>query len=396
MRDGLAMQARSQPAVPFGCPTQERLSRRHFLASCAAGAATLWVGGTLARRVLAATKRTNLKEAMYWRSLPGGKTQCLLCPNQCVRGPGEDGLCHARGNRNGRYYSLVYGIPCVIALDEVEKCPLNHFQVQGKAFSLATAGCNLTCKYCQNWQFSQVGPDEVPRAYDLSPEAAVAKAIEQRAGAIAYFYTEPVVYYEYMLATAMLARRRNLKNVMVTAGYISPEPFKNVLPYIDAVAFGLKGWNEKFYQEYIGCELKYIKESMQLLAQMPEVWWEVVVLIVPSLNDRMDEIAAMAKWLRDVAGPERPLHFTRFRPEYRLKTLPMTPAATLTRAREVAIQQGLKYVYVGNLPGHEGGNTYCPQCGKVVLERVLFTVVKKHMSFGNCIACGYKIAGVWQ
>ena len=385
--------SRAQP--PDGTLETEAFTRRDFLSRCALAGLGFCAAGTLGRALLAASRSPALKEALYCKALPGGRTQCLLCPNQCVRKDGENGLCHARGNRGGKYYSLVYGRPCVLALDEVEKCPLHHFQVQGRAFSLATAGCNLTCQYCQNWAFSQAGPDEVPKCYDLSPQAAVAKALEHKAGAVAYFYTEPTVYYEYMLDIARLARQRNLKNVVVTAGYVNPEPLRQLLPYVDAVAFGLKGWNDDFYRTYIGGELGHVKEAIKILAASESVWWEVVTLIVPSLNDSMKEIAEMSAWLRDTAGPERPLHFTRFRPEYRLKRLPMTPATTLTKAREVAMQQGLKYVYVGNLPGHEGANTYCPRCGRTIVERLSFTVLKKRIVDGQCAFCNYKIGGVW-
>jgi pyruvate formate lyase activating enzyme len=194
-----------------------RLSRRQFLTCCTGAGAGFCLANTLPQKALAAMSVMNMKEAMYYQPLAGGKTRCLMCPNLCERSEGEDGRCRARGNRSGKYYSLVYGRPCVIALDEVEKCPLNHFQLAGKTFSIATAGCNLFCHYCQNWNFSQAGPDEVPQSYDLSSQQVVQKAIANRCSAIAYFYTEPTVYYEYMLDIAVIARQRGLKNIMVTA-----------------------------------------------------------------------------------------------------------------------------------------------------------------------------------
>jgi len=230
----------------------------------------------------------------------------------------------------------------------------------------------------------------------MTPADVVATAVKHGAGAISYFYTEPVVFYEYMLDIAKAARRQNLKNIMVTAGYINQEPLEALLPYLDAVTLGLKGWNEEYYREYVGGELAHVRRTIDVLASSGGVWWEVVNLIVPSLNDSMDEIAAMAAWLRDVGGPERPLHLTRFRPEYRLKRLPMTPAATLTQARATALRQGLKYVYVDNLPGHEGANTYCPECTSTVVERLAFTVLKQQVNRGKCQVCGNKIVGVWS
>lgn len=375
---------------------QQAWTRREFLSRCALAGAGVCAFAALGRSAWGQTATMNLREALYYRRLADGRTQCTLCPNLCTRGKGEDGLCHARGNRNGTYYSLVYSRPCVVAMDEVEKCPLNHYQVPGKAFSIATAGCNLTCQYCQNWSFSQAGPNDVPKAYDLTPQGVVAEAVRNKAGAIAYFYTEPTVYYEYMLDTAKLARQRGLKNVMVTAGYISPEPLKALLPHIDAVTFGLKGWNEEFYRKVIGCELGHVKDSIRILAAAKGVWWEVVTLVLPGLNDDMTELGAMAAWLRETAGDEVPLHFTRFRPEYRLKRLAMTPAATLTAARAAAMKSGLKYVYVGNMPGHEGGDTWCPKCGKKVVERMGFTVAKKNIANGRCVYCGQVIKGVWS
>jgi pyruvate formate lyase activating enzyme len=313
----------------------------------------------------------------------------------CVRKPGENGRCRARGNRDGEYQSLVYGRPCVIALDEVEKCPLNHVHLEGKIFSIATAGCNLQCKYCQNWEFSQAAPADVGTTYRLSPRQVVQKALSYGSPGIAYFYTEPTVYYEYMLDIAKFAREEGLKNIMVTAGYVNPDPLKEALLYIDAITIGLKGWDEDYYRNYIGGEVRFIKETIEVLSGQNSVWWEVVNLVIPSLNDDMDQIAQMSQWLLQTAGPERPLHFTRFRPEYRLKRLPMTPMATLTNARETAMRQGLKYVYVGNMPGHQGSHTYCAKCGKMVIERLAFKVLRRNMNKGRCGYCGHPIGGVW-
>jgi pyruvate formate lyase activating enzyme len=376
--------------------TDTTIPRRDFLRCLACGGAGIGSATVLGLPAAASSRPARLHEAMHYKRLSRNRTQCLLCPNKCVRSSGRDGQCRARGNRGGSYYSLVHGRPCVIALDEVEKLPLNHFRSQGKAFSLATAGCNLSCHYCQNWMFSQSGPDDVPKSYDLSPEEVVAKAVENKAGAIAYFYTEPTVYYEYMLDIAKQAREHNLKNIMVTAGYINPEPLEEILPFLDAVVLGIKGWNEEFYREYVGGELKYVKQTARILSETKDVWWEAVNLVLPSLNDNMEEIAWMADWLGETTGPERPLHFTRFRPEYRLKRLPMTPASVLTSAREVALERGLKHVYVGNMPGHEGANTICPGCGETVVERMGFMVLSEKVADGKCAFCDRKIGGVWS
>lgn len=372
-------------------------SRRKFLTDsfslCLGACALPLFGGAF--RFSFAGQSVPEKEALYYEKLVDGEVRCLLCPNGCRRQIGENGKCKSRGNRNGTYYSLTYGRACVIALDEVEKCPLNHYQLNGKVFSIATAGCNLVCQYCQNWEFSQSGPYDVSTTYDLSPRQVVQKAKQYKSPGIAYFYTEPTVYYEYMIDIARIARAEGLKNIMVTAGYINPEPMREALKLIDAVAIGLKGWDDAFYQTYIGGSVEHVKETIELLAGQRTVWWEVVNLIIPSLNDDMDQIAAMSRWLREVAGPDRPLHFTRFRPEYKLKRLPMTPVATLTKARETAINEGLNYVYVGNMPGHEGSHTYCPKCGKRIVERLAFTVIKTTIKNGKCVYCGQTIGGVW-
>ena len=357
------------------------------MGACCADALGAWASALPAGR--------EARRARYWKPLAGGMTRCELCPNGCVRPDGGDGRCRARGNRGGVYRTLTYGRPSVIAVDPVEKCPLNHFQLRGHAFSIATAGCNLSCQYCHNWAFSQVGPQEAPKVYSMTPREVVAKAVENHCDAIAYFYTEPVVFFEYMMDIATLARKSGLKNVMVTAGYISPEPLREILPHLDAVTFGLKGFDEAYYRDYVGGELKYVLRSAEILAQTKRVWWEVVTLLVPSLNDDMAQVARLAKWLRNTAGSEVPLHFTRFRPEYRLKRLPMTPSKTLTLARETAMAQGLKYVYLGNLPGHQGADTVCPRCSRTIVERIGFKVLERRMRGNKCAYCSAVIKGVW-
>lgn len=375
------------------------LSRREFceygLLSWLAASASFTVLGSAAQALTAIDGTADLHKAMFYKRLRNGRVQCLLCPNRCIRSHGESGKCRVRANRQGEYYSLVYGKPSVIALDEVAKCPLNHFELPEKVFSIATAGCNLSCLYCQNWEFSQSGPDQVSKVYNLMPRDVVSKAIQNNAAAIAYFYTEPTIYYEYMIDIAKIAHDKGIKNIMVTAGYINTEPLRKLLPHLDAVVLGLKGWNKQYYQKYIGGELKHVINTVETLASQDRTWWEVVNLIVPSLNDNMDDIAAMSHWLYQIAGPTRPLHFTRFRAEYKLRRLPKTPAATLTAARNIAMQAGLQYVYAGNMPGHDGANTFCPKCKKMIVERFGFTVTDKKIDNGRCVYCGHKIEGVW-
>ena len=372
------------------------VSRRTFLTECAVlGMGITALCYTAHIQQLFAKNRENLHRAMYWKKLSGKQTKCLLCPNECILSPGENGLCHSRGNRGGVLYSLVYAQPCIIALDEIEKSPMYHYQTGSKVFSIATAGCNLSCLFCQNWEYSQHGPDKAPKKFFLKPKEVIKRAKKHRVKAINFFYTEPTIYYEYMLDTAKLAKKANMKTFCITAGYINKKPLEELIPYIDAFVVGLKGFTENFYSKYIGVNLEPVKKTLQTLAMNKnKTWFEIVNLIIPGLNDSEKSLRSMTKWIANNIGKEVPLHFTRFEPYYKLKKITPTPISTLKKAYKIARESKLQYVYLGNVPGADTANTFCPKCGLKVIERLNFQVIKNNLKKSRC-SCGFEIPGHW-
>jgi pyruvate formate lyase activating enzyme len=324
----------------------------------------------------------------------GQYVRCALCPHRCILAEGERGLCRVRENRGGRLYTFAYGNPCAIHVDPVEKKPFFHFLPGAAAFSLATAGCSLRCKYCQNYTISQRRPEET-RNEDAPPQAVVAATAQSGAPVVAYTYSEPMVFYEYMLDTARLARRAGLRNVVVSAGYVNPEPLRALCRAVDAIKIDLKGYNDGFYRQVCGGTLAPVLESIRVIHEMG-VHLEIVNLVVPTLNDDLDELRALAAWVLETIGPDVPLHFSRFHPDYQLTNLPPTPIETLEAARQAALDAGLHYVYLGNVPGHEGNHTYCPHCGHMVVQRAGMSTAAMHIVDGRCATCGAPIAGVWE
>ena len=338
----------------------------------------------------------NLHEAKFWKVLAGGRVQCELCPNNCILSEGQRGLCKVRENRNGKLYSLVYGKPVSINVDPIEKKPFYHFLPSTKAYSLATAGCNLSCKFCQNWDIAQRFPEDL-RSYDMAPEKVVEEAIKAGAESIAFTYNEPTVWYEYMYDIAKLAKEKGLRAVLVTAGYINPEPFKELLEVLDAVRIDLKAFNEKFYNEIVGGKLEPVKESIKI-AYHSGTWLEIIALIVPGYNDKEEEIREMCQWINDELSPDVPIHFLRFHPDYRMKDLPATPIETLKKAREICQEVGLNYVYAGNIPEDiEANSTLCPDNDKPLIVRKGFFVTENKLDKkGLSPDCPTKIPGVWE
>jgi pyruvate formate lyase activating enzyme len=319
--------------------------------------------------------------------------KCRLCPHGCVISEGARGLCRVRENRGGRLYSLVYGTPCAVHVDPIEKKPFYHFLPTTPAFSLATAGCNLRCLYCQNWNISQAQPEEVETA-DLPPDKLISAAIANRASVVAYTYSEPIIFYEYMLESARQAREAGLRNVVISAGYISPEPLEILCEAVDAIKIDLKGFNQDFYRQVCGGELAPVLETIRAIAASG-THLEIVNLVVPTLNDDLDEMRDLCRWVVDNVGPDVPTHFSRFHPDYQLKNLPPTPQATLEQAWTIAREAGIHYAYVGNLPGHRANNTFCHHCGELVIARQGFWVTEYHVIKGTCEFCGTPIPGVW-
>lgn len=335
----------------------------------------------------------DLYPAKYWQKLSGGLVQCNLCPNRCILSEGQIGICRAKQNVKGELYSITYGKISSEHIDPVEKKPFFHVLPGAKAFSIASTGCNLRCKYCQNWQISQVFPWEV-KTKEMTPEEVVEAAIRSNSEIIAFTYNEPIVNYEFMLDTAKLAKQKGLKTVVVSAGYINPEPLRELLKYIDAYKVDFKGFNEKFYQDFVGGHLQPVLETMKIIKE-EGVWLEIVVLLIPGENDSEEEIRAMTKWIKENLGDEVPVHFSRFYPMYKLKNLPPTPIETVIRAWEIAKEEGLKYVYTGNISYPKGEATYCPESGEVAIQRQGYFIISNNLKNGQC-PTGEKIPGIWK
>jgi pyruvate formate lyase activating enzyme len=335
-----------------------------------------------------------IKEARYYEKLPHKKIRCKLCPRECVIDDRERGYCGVRENRNGTYYTLVHSRPCTVHADPIEKKPLFHFHPGTYAFSLATAGCNLNCKFCQNWEISQVRPDELRSLY-LPPEKISALARSNDCFSIAYTYSEPTIFFEYMEDIAVAAKKDNVKSVVVTAGYISQEPLNRLCQIVDAIKVDLKSFYQDYYSEIVHGEVKPVLDAL-ITMRKNGTWIEIVYLVVPTLNDTEKEFSELCKWIRTNLGTDVPIHFTRFHPQYLLKNLPPTPVKTLERATEIARSEGLNYVYIGNVPGHPAENTYCPQCGKIVVHRSGYQISQINITNGSCSFCRQKIAGVWK
>lgn len=319
--------------------------------------------------------------------------QCELCPNGCVLDINEVSRCRARKNKDGVLYSLVYGKPCAVHVDPIEKKPFFHFLPGTTAFSIATAGCVLSCKFCQNWQISQARPEDTD-TYDLPPDKVVTNAQFYKSRSIAYTYTEPTVFYEYMYDTAIIAKKKGVRNVMHSCGYINEKPLRKLSQYIDAADIDLKAFTEDYYARICSGSLKPVLSSLVVLKE-EGVWLEITNLVVPTLNDDMKKIKEMCAWIHKNLGPDVPIHFSRFMPLYKLSNLPPTPLKTLTDARDTAMNAGLRYVYIGNVR-HEAENTFCPKCKKMLIERVGYFVKQNNISNGTCRFCSVPIAGVWS
>jgi pyruvate formate lyase activating enzyme len=319
---------------------------------------------------------------------------CRICPNECVLKEGEISKCNNRKVNKSKLYTMAYGNPCAANVDPVEKKPLHHFLPGSRAFSIATAGCNLVCLNCQNWSISQTSPDKT-RNLDLSPEQVVEESIRNKCSSIAYTYSEPVTFYEYTFDTAVIAKSAGIKNIIKSNGYINEEPLRKLCTVIDAANIDLKAFSESLYLKLSGGKLQPVLNSLKVYKEMG-VWLEITNLIVPSWTDNLDEIRKMCVWLADNGFSCTPLHFSRFSPLYKLDQLPPTPLDLLSKAAEIASNEGLKYIYIGNVPGNESTDTKCPFCGNVVVRRQGYRVVFNNLTGGNCPACKKKVDGIWN
>jgi len=335
-----------------------------------------------------------LTEARYYTKLDGRRVQCQLCFRRCTIAQGERGECGVRENRQGTLYTLVYGQPCAIRIDPVEKEPLYHVLPGTRSLCLGTAGCNFKCIFCHNWHMSARTPEETSNV-PLSPEEAVNGAIAHGCASISFTYNEPTVFYEYMYDVAKLAQEKGLTTYFHTNGALNPEPLRELLKHMDAVCVDLKGFTPEFYKVTSDSELEPVLNTLKTIKE-EGVHLEIVNLVIPTLNDNPKDIERMCHWIRDNLGEDVPVHFSRFFPSYKLLKLPPTPIETLEMAWQIAIDAGLNYVTLGNVPGHITNNTFCPQCGRILIERVQFIVISNNIEDGRCSFCSQQIPGIWE
>ncbi|WP_297464906.1 AmmeMemoRadiSam system radical SAM enzyme [Thermococcus sp.] len=333
-----------------------------------------------------------MREAMYWEPLEGGKVRCRLCPLNCIINEGQRGSCRVRKNIGGKLYTLNYGKVSAIGTDPVEKKPLFHFWPGSCAFSIATVGCNMHCKHCQNWEISQAD-ESFPYLHDMTPEMVVRMVKHYGCENLAYTYNEPTIWYEFVLETAKLAKKEGIHNLLITNGYINEEPFRELAPYIDAMNIDIKAFSDEFYMKIASVPSGKPSRRTAVIAKKEfGIHVELTYLIIPTLNDGEEEIRAFARWVVEELGDDTPVHFSRFFPHYKLMHLPPTPLETIEMAYRVAREEGLKFVYIGNVPGHPGENTYCPRCGRPLIVRWGFEITEYHITDdGRCEYCGEKI-----
>jgi len=334
-------------------------------------------------------------EAYLYDALPEDAVKCNLCHHRCRIAEGQRGICNVRENRSGKLYTLVFDKVIARHADPIEKKPLFHFYPGTAAYSVATVGCNFRCRFCQNADIAQMPSDQGGRILGdgATPREIVSSAERNGCRSIAYTYTEPTVYFELAFETAKLAHERGIKNVFVTNGYMSTEALEMIQPYLDAANVDLKAFSGDFYRSYCGARLDGVKKT---LLQMRDkgIFIEVTTLLIPELNDRRSELASLAAFLRDGLGPDVPWHISRFHPTYRLLDRPATPLAALTEARQIGLDAGLRYVYTGNVPGEEGENTFCHNCGSLLIDRWGFTIRQNRITDGKCYRCRTPVGGL--
>jgi len=333
------------------------------------------------------------KESIYYEVTPRG-IKCLVCPNECTLKEGATSICRNRINFKGKLYTIAYGNPCAMNIDPVEKKPLFHFQPGSKTFSIATAGCNFACLNCQNWSISQSSPKET-RNYDLMPDKIIENALSARCTSIAYTYSEPVTFYEYAYDTSTLAKKSNLKNIMVSNGFINEKPLRALCKVIDAATSDVKSFDDDIYMKLNDGKLQPVLNTLKTYRD-EGVWLEISYLVIPSWSDNTEMIGRMCDWLFENGFNNTPLHFLRFQPLYKLTQLPQTPISVLEKAKQTALNAGIKFVYIGNIPGSEAISTTCPKCKRTIIERKGFTIVNFNIKNGNCAFCSEKIPGIWS
>lgn len=372
-----------------------RITKRQFIKRCTAISAGMvcFRLPDMSEGLIPDEEQVFRKEAMFQEETARG-IMCRICPNECVLKEGELSKCNNRKVIKSKLYTLAYGNPCSVNVDPIEKKPLYHFLPGSRAFSIATAGCNLVCLNCQNWTISQTSPDKT-RNYTLPPQKVVSECISKDCSSIAYTYSEPVTFYEYAYDTASIARKEGIKNVFKSNGYIYPEPLEKLCSVIDAANIDLKAFSNTTYLKLSGGKLQPVLDSLKIYRDKG-VWLEITNLIVPGWTDNMDEIRKMCRWLCDNGFKNVPVHFSRFHPTYKLEQLPPTPVEVLNNAVKIASEEGLKYIYTGNVPGHEMSDTRCPVCKTVLIVRQGYRIASNNMPGGKCAKCGTSIDGIWS
>jgi pyruvate formate lyase activating enzyme len=332
----------------------------------------------------------------YWHALDDGRVQCDVCPRACKLREGQRGVCFVRARENDAVVLTTYGRSSGFCVDPVEKKPLNHFLPGTSVLSFGTAGCNLACRFCQNWDISKSKEIDT-LADEATPETIARAAAELGCRSVAFTYNDPTIFMEYAVDVADACRERDINAIAVTAGYICDEPRREMYAHMDAANVDLKGFTEDFYHHVCGGHLRDVLDTLEYLVHDTDVWVETTTLLIPEKNDGDDELDAMTKWVAEHLGVDVPMHFTAFHPDYRMMDTPRTPAATLTRARDIAIANGIRYAYTGNVHDSPGGSTYCPECGTVVIERDWYALGRYHVTAsGHCAHCGATIAGRFE
>lgn len=339
---------------------------------------------------------TDTVPTRYWHKLEDGKIQCDVCPRACKLREGQQGLCFVRARQGDEVVLTTYGRSSGFCVDPIEKKPLNHFLPGTPVLSFGTAGCNLACKFCQNWDMSK--SREIDTLADqASPEKIARVAEELGCRSVAYTYNDPVIFMEYAMDVARACRERDIKSVAVTAGYICEQPRREFFQYMDAVNVDLKAFSDEFYWKVTGGHLQPVLDTLRYLRHETDVWLEVTTLLIPGMNDSEDELQRMSDWFAEHLGPEVPWHFSAFHPDWKMQDRPPTPPQTLNRARDIAMSKGLRYVYTGNVHDHAGGSTYCHHCGELLIGRDWYVIQEWNLDAqGRCSHCGTPCAGRFE
>jgi len=339
---------------------------------------------------------TAIVPTKYWHTLEDGRVQCDLCPRECKLHEGQRGLCFVRENLNNQIVLTTYGLSSGYCIDPIEKKPLNHFLPGTPVLSFGTAGCNLACKYCQNWDISK-SREMHTLADEASPELIAQAAEQLNCRSVAYTYNDPVIFHEYAIDVAKACREKGIKSVAVTAGYVSPEPRKEFYEYMDAANVDLKAFTEEFYYKITGGHLQPVLDTLVYIKHETKVWLEITTLLIPGYNDSEEEINDMTKWVVKELGPDVPMHFTAFHPDWKMLDVPPTPIGTLTRARSIALNNGVRYAYTGNVHDIKGESTYCHHCGEKLIGRDWYVLSTWNLDeHGVCKKCGTPCAGVFE